>query len=143
MPCPGGRKSVTSSRLADVTRSFESRFERHLGALRAFVAREGHTNVPYGHHELIGADDVHLGRWVAYVRSRERQGRLSGAQRAQLDQIPGWHWELRRPGPEPKRQRNTEIKNLRAQGVSLAVIAESYGLSKQRVYQISKGVAPA
>jgi hypothetical protein len=121
-----------------VTRSYEWRFARHLGALTAYVAREGHTNVPYAHRERCADDEVALGRWVAYVRSRARAGRLAPDQAAQLEAVPGWHWQRRRPGPAPQHARNAEIRELRAASISLGVIADTYGLSKQRIFQITR-----
>lgn len=111
---------------------YESRFETHLGALRTFALREGHCNVPYAHSE----GSIPLGRWVAYVRTRNRRGRLSDAHASALETVPGWSWEQRRPGPQPKTDRNEEIRMLRRSGVSLSVIAETYGLSKQRIHQL-------
>lgn len=123
--------------------AYESRFEKHIGALQNFAVREGHCNVPYVHVE----DGIQLGRWVAYVRSRRRKD-LSGTSGHSghqllsdryveaLDRVPGWSWEARRPGPAPKTDRNAEIRALRKQGVSLGMIAETYGLSKQRIHQL-------
>lgn len=122
-----------------MTRSaYESRFDRHVGALRTFVAREQHCNVPYAHIEAVGDEQVPLGRWVAYVRSRQRHGNLAHAQQVVLEAVPYWSWERRRPGPTAKAARNAEIRSLRAEKVSLAMIAETYGLSKQRVFQIAR-----
>lgn len=125
--------------------AYESRFEQHLGALQNFVAREKHCNVPYSHVE----DGIHLGRWVAYIRSRRRKDLALAEQGAKtqrkripdryveaLERVPGWDWAARRPGPTPKTDRNAEIRELRRNGVSLGVIAETYGLSKQRVHQL-------
>mgnify|MGYP006277571335 CR=1 FL=1 len=122
--------------------AYESRFDDHLGALQTFRIREGHCNVPYAHVE----NGIALGRWVAYVRSRYRKDmtgengptrRLLSERHTQaLSLIPGWSWEARRPGPTPKHDRNAEIRELRNSGISLSVIAETYGLSKQRIHQL-------
>lgn len=125
--------------------AYESRFQQHLGALQNFVAREKHCNVPYSHVE----DGLHLGRWVAYIRSRRRKDLEGGGEASRvarkripdryveaLEMVPGWDWAARRPGPAPKTGRNAEIRELRRNGVSLGVIAETYGLSKQRVHQL-------
>jgi hypothetical protein len=69
-------------------------FVRGLAALRAFVAREGHTRVPDGHVE----QGVALGDWVRRLRKALEEGRLPEARRAQLDAaVPGWD---RRPRAE-------------------------------------------
>lgn len=118
---------------------YSQRFTQRLDALRAYVAREGHPNVPLAHTEP-GPDGrpIELGRWTAYLRSRHRKGILPPEQQAPLEQIPGWTWEIRRPGPKPLADRNTKIRDLRAEGLSLDAIAETYGLSKQRVHQLTK-----
>lgn len=119
--------------------AYESRFNHNLGALRAYAMREGHCNVPYVHVEQVDGRDVALGRWVAYLRTRYRSGRMNASRVALLQTVPGWYWEVRKPGPKPKADRNGEIAMLRSQGVSLAAIAETYGISKQRVHQLTKG----
>ena len=122
-----------------MTRSaYESRFDRHVGALRTYVEREQHCNVPYAHTEPVDDEQVPLGRWVAYVRSRQRHGKQALPQQGVLNTVPHWNWERRRPGPGAKAARNAEIRSLRAEKVSLAMIAETYGVSKQRVFQIAR-----
>lgn len=117
--------------------AYESRFHNNLGALRQYAVREGDCHVPYAHVELYENREVALGRWVAYLRTRYRSGNLSTGRIAILDGVPGWYWDLRKPGPRPKVERNEEIKMLRSRGVSLAAIAETYGLSKQRIHQLT------
>lgn len=126
----------------------ESRFELHLSALRSFVAREKHCSVPYSHVE----GGVQLGRWVSYIRARRRKdvkgwtsiGGITVLDRPRrvpehhvqaLEAIPGWTWEARR-GPAPKTERNAEIRELYMSGATLGILAETYGLSKQRIHQI-------
>ena len=131
---------------------FENRFDIHLRALRSFVARERHCNVPYSHIE----GDVNLGRWVSYIRARRRKdlraktgGSSSSVDRPErvpahhvqaLESVYGWTWDARR-GPMPKTERNDEIRELYRSGVTLSVLAETYGLSKQRIHQICSGMS--
>lgn len=117
--------------------AYESRFNHNLGALRQYASREGNCDVPYAHIEQYDGRDVPLGRWVAYLRTRYRSGSLNASRAASLETVAGWYWDLRKPGPRPKSDRNEEIRMLRAQGVSLATIAETYGLSKQRIHQLT------
>lgn len=123
--------------------AYEIRFARHMEALRRFAAREGHCDVPYAHVEDVDGDEVALGRWTTYVRMRKRAGKIPASRIAQLSTVPGWTWEPRRPGPAPQSERNRLMRKLRAEGVSLSVLAERFGLSKQRVYQLTAGVKPA
>lgn len=141
---PSVEKFGASTRFSDMASSaYEIRFARHMEALRQFAAREGHCEVPYSHIERVGDDDVALGRWAAYIRMRRRAGKVSASRLAQFSMVPGWSWEPRRPGPPPQSDRNKMMRKLRAEGVSLSVIAERFGLSKQRVYQLTAGVKPA
>ena len=122
--------------------AYENRFTRHVAALRCFVQREGHCRVPYAHIEAYDGEQVALGRWTTYIRKRHQTGKLSEARVAMFAIIPGWAWESRKPGPPPQIARNREIKKLRESGLSLSAIAEAYGLSKQRIYQLTAGVKP-
>jgi len=62
-----------------------------LGALQAFVEREGHTRVPSAHVEA----GVRLGKWVTKRRSERNSGRLDPAHVAELERIQGWTWDPR------------------------------------------------
>jgi hypothetical protein len=115
---------------------YSQRFTQRLDALRAFAVEHGHTDVPIAHTAHTPAGDLDLGRWVAYVRARHRKGALAPERAAPLEALPGWTWEPRRPGPKPLADRNAEIRGLRADGASLDSIAETFGLSKQRVHQL-------
>lgn len=66
----------------------DARFEATLGALGAFIAREGHTRVPRSHVE----QDIALGAWVARQRAEHRAGRLSSERAAALEAL-GFAWE--------------------------------------------------
>jgi superfamily II DNA or RNA helicase len=62
-----------------------------LAALRAFVAREGHAQVPP--HHVEGA--LRLGEWVNYRRVQHRAGQLDPEHVAQLAALSGWSWDPR------------------------------------------------
>lgn len=116
---------------------YDTRFQTNLDLLRAYTAREGHPHVPVDHLEPTSAGSTaDLGRWVAYVKSRYRRGLLPQERAGLLETIPGWTWDARRPGPKPRSARNDEMRALRAGGASLDALAETYGMSKQRVHQI-------
>lgn len=66
----------------------QDRFDRALGLLRQFVAREGHAFVLASHRE----DGFALGEWVARRRSQYREGSLSADQIRALKATPGWSW---------------------------------------------------
>lgn len=103
-----------------------------LAALDAYVGREGTARVPTEHIE----DGVRLGPWVSSVRQRYHQGKLDSYLVQALESRPGWEWGPLRPGPEAMTDRNTEIRQLRSEGMSLKDIGERFGLSRQRVHQI-------
>lgn len=69
----------------------DARWAKHLAALHAFVAREGHARVPSGHVE----DEVKLGAWVVAVRARRKTGDLDHARADELEALPGWAWDAR------------------------------------------------
>lgn len=116
----------------------ESRWLIYLDALHAFMAREGHARVPTTHIEAGTAGPVHLGAWVGYMRQRHRKGVLGPSRTEALAALPGWEWGPLRPGPPTNRARNDEIRAMRASGASLQRIADYYGLSRQRVHQITQ-----
>ncbi|MDD2860820.1 MAG: Helicase associated domain protein [Acidiphilium sp.] len=62
---------------------------RGIMALRAFIEREGHSNVPQRHVE---ADGFKLGKWVSRFRDFYRTGTLSDERIAELEAVPGWVW---------------------------------------------------
>lgn len=73
------------------------RFDRGCTALRAFLAREDHLNVPPGHVE----SDFPLYAWIREQRARWRSGRMRSIEVAQLESLPGWSWGI----PTPRRPR--------------------------------------
>jgi hypothetical protein len=70
-----------------------SRWQAGIAALRSYLAREGHLRVPTRHKE--GA--FTLGTWVQTVRTAYRRDRLHGDKVQELERIPGWIWQVRRP----------------------------------------------
>ena len=65
--------------------------------MRAFVEREGHTNVPSKHQE----DGFPFGGWVRNWRIRYAQGKVAPDRIAQFEAFPGWSWE----GPQKGKRR--------------------------------------
>ena len=68
----------------------QDRFDRALGLLRRFVAREGHAFVLPSHREAGFA----LGEWVARRRSQYAAGSLSHDRIRALEAVPGWSWRV-------------------------------------------------
>jgi hypothetical protein len=68
----------------------EDRWARTYDVLAAFVAREGHANVPQRHVEA----GVGLGAWVNAQRRQFAQGDLDTTRRKRLESIPGWSWSV-------------------------------------------------
>jgi hypothetical protein len=121
----------------EVTRSFNTRWDHHYAALLQFVAREGTAHVVASHREEFEGVIVPLGTWTATQRQRKRRGFLPPGRAALLEELPGWQWGPLAPGPAAETDRNTEIQRLRAEGVTLAKIAEQFGITRQRVHQIA------
>lgn len=67
--------------------SYSARWENGFNYLKAFVAREGHANVPTSYKE---ADGFQLGSWVKNLRTKKDI--LSAPQVARLEILPGWCW---------------------------------------------------
>ena len=63
-------------------------WRRSYDRLVAFVRREGHTQVPWRHHEGGCA----LGGWVRRQRAKWREDRLLEEHRQLLEAVPGWDW---------------------------------------------------
>lgn len=104
-------------------------------ALVQYLNREGHLRVPDDHLEPFEGEMVSLGREVANLRGEYRSGDLDDESIRAYEAI-GFQWAPR--GPKREVVRDAEIKELRRSGLSLAVIGEKYGLSRQRVHQILK-----
>jgi hypothetical protein len=65
------------------------RFEKGLDALRTFVAREGHAEVPARFVE----GGFPLETWIGGRRSAYRRGKLDREQIAALEAVPHWTWD--------------------------------------------------
>jgi DNA-binding NarL/FixJ family response regulator len=117
-----------------------TRFNTYIGALRQFVAREGHSHVPAAHVEKFGESEINLGAWAGYTRQRYRKNQLSEERVRELSTVPGWNWGPLRPGPATDVNRNKQILEMRAAGKSLRQIADEFDLSRQRVHQIVRDI---
>lgn len=119
-----------------------TRWKKHYSALVQYHDRYGDAIVPSGHIEFLpSGEEVHLGNWVSYMRTRYRQNALSDDRVSLLESVPTWRWGPVRPGPKSQSatlQRNKEICDRHKSGHSLSKIGRDYGLSRQRVHQIIK-----
>jgi hypothetical protein len=116
----------------------KTRFTLYVAALRQFAERTGHTRVPAVHVEIIDDKEIFVGAWVGYIRQRQKRNILSIEKQTILSNLPGWEWGPLKPGPSSDSNRNSEILQMRSQGMTLRQIADSYDLSRQRVHQIVK-----
>jgi len=66
----------------------EGNWQRNLAAVRRYLVREGHADVPANHVE----DDLAIGNWVTCRRAEHRKGRLSSGRVAELEALRGWSW---------------------------------------------------
>lgn len=103
-----------------------------ISALTSYVNREGSALVPSNYQE----DDVNLGSWVSYLRTRRNNGKLSQTKIDQLESFAGWEWGPLRPGPKTDAERDSTIRSMRANDMSLSSIGQHFGLSRQRIHQI-------
>lgn len=116
-----------------------NRWNTHIEALRAYVARTGTSQVPRGHVETTEHGEIGLGAWVSYVRHRQRKGHLSPEQEIELSSLPNWRWDKLRAGRTSHPERDREIvRRYETEGKSLQALANEYGLTRQRVHQIVK-----
>ena len=66
--------------------------EQRLEALRTFILREGHSDVPFGYIVSIDGVDLFLGQWVSAQRRSYHKGELGQKQIAAIEAVRGWHW---------------------------------------------------
>jgi hypothetical protein len=114
----------------------EEKWNKYLIALTRFAEEKGHTDVPASYSVQLENSVLKLGNWTGYIKARGRNGKLSEARRNELESIPGWTWEARRPGPCGDAGRDQQIALARKGGRSLQSIAVEWNLSRQRVHQI-------
>lgn len=117
--------------------SFDTRWNANVDALRAWAAKNGTPMAPAGAVIRRDGRDVNVGSFVAYARSRHRKGLLEQSRKKDLERIPGWTWDKLAPGPKGEVERNEQIRQMRRQGVTLAELAEQFGMSRQRIHQIA------
>lgn len=114
----------------------KSKWERNIDALRRFVAENGHAKVPSTYTVNVGSEQIGLGTWVAYMRTKYRKNALSSEKVSQLESLQGWVWNPGKPGPAGNPKRDEEIIKARLAGEHLQQIADKFNLSQQRVHQI-------
>ena len=68
------------------------------GAIREFVAREGHCRPRFSHFEELPDFSVPLYDWCTRQRHLYRHGQLLPARAQRLEAVAGWQWE-RQPAP--------------------------------------------
>ena len=116
------------------------RWKKHYDALLVYTERYGDALVPSGHVEFVSSgEEINLGNWVSYMRTRYRQNALSNERICLLEDVPTWQWGPVRPGPKSRDivlERNETIRGRHNRGESLSLIAKDYGLSRQRIHQI-------
>lgn len=86
---PVGSDFADAIRLRMVERTSSS-FDYYLGALIAYVEREGHALVPA---RYVDENNVALGAWVN--KQRTARNSLTSRRRARLEEVPGWTWNVR------------------------------------------------
>jgi superfamily II DNA or RNA helicase len=67
--------------------TYDERFDRGIAALKSFISREGHSNIPVRHDE--GGFKLHA--WVYDIRRAKKK--LSPDRVSSLAEIPGWEWK--------------------------------------------------
>jgi hypothetical protein len=116
--------------------TFSNPWDHHYAALVQYAERTGTTKAGTKHRETLEGIEVPLSAWSATQRRNEKLGLLPEARRDLLSAIPGWDWGPMRPGP-PQSPLNKEICRLREEGLTMTEIGKRYGISRQRVYQIT------
>ena len=122
-----------------------ARWKRHYDALAQYEERYGDAMPPSNHVEFLpDGEEINLGNWVSYMRTRYRQNALSDERIALLEKFPSWEWGPVRPGPKSHDfvvVRNQRIVSAHESGASLAQIAREHNLSRQRVHQIVRSAS--
>lgn len=117
-----------------------TRFKLYVKALHQFIERTGHSRVPAVYIEIVDEAEVNIGAWVGYIRQRRKKNQITVDKVQILENLIGWEWGPLKPGPATNYSRNSEILQMRGQGMTLRQIADSYDLSRQRVHQIVKKI---
>ncbi len=73
----------------------EDAYQQWLAALKQYVTREGHANVPGTHKETIDGIEYNLGTWVSTRRKEFRKNKLAPERVVELEAIKGWGWSSR------------------------------------------------
>lgn len=109
-------------------------WQTYLKALTQYSGRTGSGCPPRSHVETVeGIGEVNLGAWCAYVRRRNATGKLPAQRAEEVARVPGWEWSC----PSPRlTEREQEMRELRAGGMTLQQIATKYGVSRQRVHAV-------
>ncbi|KOT57067.1 hypothetical protein ADK43_21790 [Streptomyces rimosus subsp. rimosus] len=72
-------------------RPYDAKRERGRAELEAFVAEQGHAQVPRGH---VSATKYRLDSFVQLARSRYRVGQMGDEEIAYFEALPGWAWHV-------------------------------------------------
>jgi hypothetical protein len=114
----------------------QGKWSRNVDALKEYVSTNGHSKVPSTFLINFNGSMIGLGTWVAYMRTKYRNGTLQQEKIQILESLPGWVWNPGKPGPAGNPERDEEIIKQRESGAHLQKIADQYNLSRQRVHQI-------
>lgn len=120
--------------------NYQEKWSRNVLALKNFVERNGHADVPSAFSVEVDGKQIFLGPWVSKVRSQHRAGKLVPHRSRELEEISGWHWDSSRPGPRVPGGRDEEILARFEAGESTRAIADELNLTTQRVNQILRKV---
>lgn len=119
------------------TRPRDGSWATNLRALELWSSSHGTPMAPSTATVTVDDRQVRVGSFVAYVRHRYRKGLLDGDRAAQLERFAGWTWGTLPPGPKGEASRNERIRTLRREGYTLTELADTFGMSRQRIHQIA------
>ncbi len=120
------------------TTRHNTRWNRNFDALKTYEKDFGHTKVPANFKIKKDGVLINLGTWVAYIRTKHRQGLLTAEEIDCFEQLLGWSWNPKKTGPIRDFKRDKEIQDARESGVLPQQIADRFNISRQRVHQILK-----
>lgn len=113
-------------------------WNKNISAVTQYAQRQDIAKMPTKHIERFRGEDIALGVWVANMRNRHRNGRVSVFQDKALREVRGWRVAMRKRGKQVSAERDKVIRKERALGVRVNVISMRNDLSRQRIYQIIK-----